>query len=737
MRWQLCKGQGSLLTSSSFVPIALFTSLTLAVLMLATIWSCEEENAAAARQEAAALQAAITAERQHLMSRATLLAQADEDVSGSAASELLQARPRDSTPFTEIFIVDLETNAARQDDRWAGGDRFAQLRSALTPALMHYRERRFGPLRGSLNAEPAGLLAPAHADLVQQGESFFIRAGNRLDAVALVPLGTSMNAAPAVLIGLAPIEDVLVPRLIRRAGLGPIDLVYNAADDFARAEMVLNDVEGHRIGALAWTPAQPGNERALWFAAILVFFASLFAALVVYHSRRVARVLVESEARAQQLAGQDLLSGLPNRALFNQYLDAEIGRTSRTGSAFALFYLDLDRFKEINDSFGHEAGDRLIKAATERVGAILRGGDRLARLGGDEFAILQTEVRSPRDCEKLAKRILQEMAQPFDLGEQKAFAGMSIGIALHPHDAKDSQGLIRRADLALYRAKNEGRNRFCFFEQRMGEELRMRKTVEDELRAAIDRDELMAQYQPILSADGEKLVGVEALVRWRHPVHGLISPERFVGLAEDSGLIFPLGEWVLRRACTDARRWPGLYVAVNVSPIQFRHNAFPAAVERILKETLMDPSRLELELTEGVIVKDADQAENAIIELRAKGVRLALDDFGIGYSSLIYLRRFAFDKIKIDKSFLQSMEMTGESAIILHSIVHLGRALGLTVTAEGIENEDQQRFLQALGCHELQGFLFSQPLDADELTELVAQGQAASGERAVRETRAA
>ena len=247
----------------------------------------------------------------------------------------------------------------------------------------------------------------------------------------------------------------------------------------------------------------------------------------------------------------------------------------------------------------------------------------------------------------------------------------------------------------------------------------------------------MAQYQPILSADGEKLVGVEALVRWRHPVHGLISPERFVGLAEDSGLIFPLGEWVLRRACTDARRWPGLYVAVNVSPIQFRHNAFPAAVERILKETLMDPSRLELELTEGVIVKDADQAENAIIELRAKGVRLALDDFGIGYSSLIYLRRFAFDKIKIDKSFLQSMEMTGESAIILHSIVHLGRALGLTVTAEGIENEDQQRFLQALGCHELQGFLFSQPLDADELTELVAQDQAASGERAVRETRAA
>jgi EAL domain-containing protein (putative c-di-GMP-specific phosphodiesterase class I) len=257
------------------------------------------------------------------------------------------------------------------------------------------------------------------------------------------------------------------------------------------------------------------------------------------------------------------------------------------------------------------------------------------------------------------------------------------------------------------------------------------------LRAAIDRDELMAHYQPIMSAGGDKIVGVEALVRWRHPVHGLISPERFVGLAEDSGLILPLGEWMLRRACTDAKRWPELFVAVNVSPIQFRHNCFPAAVERILDETGMDPCRLELELTEGVIIKDADQAENAIIELRAKGVRLALDDFGTGYSSLIYLRRFAFDKIKIDKSFLQSVEVTGESAIILHSIVHLGRALGLTVTAEGIEHADQQRFVQALGCHELQGFLFSQPLDADELTLLLEQSGSNSPGATIREIQAA
>jgi diguanylate cyclase (GGDEF)-like protein len=732
MRWQLWREQGGLLTSPSFVPIALFASLTLAVLMLAAIWSCENENAAALRSEAAALQSALAAERHELVSQAARLAGSQEDhVAGSAAAEL----PHAATGFDEIFIVDLETSTARQDGRWQGADRFPLLRPALLPVLSRYREREIHALRGSLNNDARGSFA-AKSDTFPDGESFFIRADNHLDAIAVSPVTTQAQGPGAVLIGVVSLDDEFASRLIRRAGIGPLTVIANEAESTGRAEMKINDVEGHPIGALAWRSAQPGYERALWFAANLVFFAALFAALVVYHSRRVARVLAQSEARAHELAGQDLLSGLPNRALFNQYLDAEIGRTARTGSAFALFYLDLDRFKEINDSFGHEAGDRLIQAATQRVGTILRGGDRLARLGGDEFAILQTEVRSPRDCEKLAKRILHEMSLPFDLGEQKVYAGISIGIALHPHDGKDSQGLMRRADLALYRAKNEGRNRFCFFEQRMGEELRMRKTVEDELRAAIDRDELIAQYQPIMSADGENIVGAEALVRWRHPVHGLIWPERFVALAEDSGLIIPLGEWMLRRACIDARRWPDIYVAVNVSPIQFRHNAFLAAVERVLKETGIQPSRLELELTEGVIVKDADQAENAIIELRAKGVRLALDDFGIGYSSLIYLRRFAFDKIKIDKSFLQSMEMTGESAIILHSIVHLGRALGLTVTAEGIENTDQQRFLQALGCHELQGYLFSQPVDAAELTALIEHRRDGEG-GAVRQTAAA
>lgn len=431
--------------------------------------------------------------------------------------------------------------------------------------------------------------------------------------------------------------------------------------------------------------------------------------------------LTESEAKAKQVAGHDVLSGLPNRFLFNELVDAEAARCKRKNCQFALFYLDLDHFKQTNDTFGHEVGDRTIVAVTERLGRVLRNGDHFARLGGDEFAVLQADVMDPRDCARLAQRMLDAMSTPFDIAGQQVFMGTSIGIALCPQDASDGQDLMRHADLALYRAKQGGRNRYAFFEAKMGEELRLRQSAEDELRAAIENDELVMFYQPIMSASGEKIVCVEGLVRWQHKTHGLLPADRFVGFAEDRGLIVPLGEWVLHRAFRDAKRWPGLRFAVNVSPIQFRQKDFVATVEKILAETGTDPTRVELELTEGIVISDADLAERSMIDLRALGVTMALDDFGSGYSSLIYLRRFAFDKIKIDRSFLESMEMTGESAIIVESIVALGRSLGLTVTAEGIETVEQARFLEALGCHELQGFFFSGPLTPDEMDAKLAE----------------
>jgi EAL domain-containing protein (putative c-di-GMP-specific phosphodiesterase class I) len=288
-----------------------------------------------------------------------------------------------------------------------------------------------------------------------------------------------------------------------------------------------------------------------------------------------------------------------------------------------------------------------------------------------------------------------------------------------PRDGKDREMLLKLADTALYQSKNNGRNRFAFFETQMNRSLQLKRMVEDDLRRAIENDELTLHYQPQVSVDGSTIVGVEALVRWPHPVHGMIPPSDFIAIAEERGLIVPLSEWVLRRACTEARRWSGVRLAVNVSPIQFRHKDFVANVIRIIEETDFDPAQLELELTEGVLIEDADAAETAMMDIRAHGVGLALDDFGTGYSSLIYLRRFAFDKIKIDRSFLEYMEATGESAILVHSMAHLGRALGLRVCAEGVETAEQHRFLQAIGCHELQGFLFSKAVPANEIDRLL------------------
>ncbi|HTJ03427.1 MAG TPA: EAL domain-containing protein [Methylovirgula sp.] len=460
---------------------------------------------------------------------------------------------------------------------------------------------------------------------------------------------------------------------------------------------------------------------------LLVVFTLIFCGFMILRSHQAVSHLAESAERAKLAAGRDVLSGLPNRFLFNELVDAEVARCRRKGGQFALFYIDLDHFKETNDSFGHEVGDQMIIAVAERLTRALRSSDHIARIGGDEFAILQTDVTDPRDCAKLAYRILDKMSAPFELGGgQSVLCGLSIGIALFPQNADDRTSLLRLADLALYRAKHEGRNRFAFYEAKSGEELRLQQNAEDDLRDAIEQDKLVLYYQPIVSAVDASFVGVEALVRWQHPTRGLLSAERFVGLAEERGLIVPLGEWVLRHACLDAMRWPDLRVAVNVSPIQFRQREFVSSVESILKETGMEPHRLELELTEGVIVSDADLAERLIIDLRALGVRMALDDFGNGYSSLIYLRRFAFDKIKIDRSFLESMEMQGESAIIVESIVRLGKALGLTVTAEGIENDEQVAFLQKLACDELQGFLFSEPVPPAEIDKRYAAAKAAA-----------
>jgi diguanylate cyclase (GGDEF)-like protein len=474
--------------------------------------------------------------------------------------------------------------------------------------------------------------------------------------------------------------------------------------------------------SLAWERSSPGgaiSAMAISAAgpALLVIF--LLFALVVVNTRRIAKELAASQAAAESLAGIDPLSGLPNRLLFGESLDQELAGLQEAGEGLSLMFLDLDRFKEVNDAHGHQAGDELIKQVARRLLTVLRGADTLSRFGGDEFAIMQPGITHDGEAEALARRILSALSTPFNLEGTAVDIGVSIGIALAPRHARDRETLMRLADTALYDAKSSGRNRFSLFVEQMDEAIRMRKVVADDLRAAISNDELTVYYQPIYSATGDQIVSLEALVRWPHPTQGMIQPGKFIPLAEQSGLVIPLGEWVLKRVCRDGHRWPGVKIAVNVSPIQFRQRDFVEGVLEIVQKAGVDPSRIELELTEGVVVEDADAAEAAIMQLRAHGFSLALDDFGSGYSSLIYLRRFAFDKIKIDRSFLESMEGAGESAILVHSIVHLGRALGLTVTAEGVETKEQHRFLQALGCHELQGFLFSKPVPIEEIDALL------------------
>ena len=533
----------------------------------------------------------------------------------------------------------------------------------------------------------------------------------------------SQLMGPIQVVGYRRVTDSILTELAQRYRIADIRISRTAPKD-ALASRPIPSADGTVRAWLSWTPDRPGDAMLRQFAFALAGVGLLFAAIfafVVHRLRGAADQIAIREGQIQRLAGQDELSLLPNRRTFDLRLDQELAHLGRTGTGLAVLLIDLDRFKAVNDTYGHTAGDELIRQVAQRLSRLVRSGDTVARIGGDEFGIIQTYGNFPAGCAALGERILESLTEPFVIMGVATTIGCSIGIALAPDDATDRETLLRLADTALYQSKHGGRNRYSFFEAQMNRTLALKRMVEEDLRRAIENDELLLHYQPQVSVDGATIVGVEALVRWNHPEHGMVPPAEFIGIAEERGLIVPLSEWVLRQACKEAKRWDGIRLAVNVSPIQFRHKDFVANVIRIIDETGFDPTRLELELTEGVVVDDADAAEAAMMDLRAHGVGLALDDFGTGYSSLIYLRRFAFDKIKIDRSFLEYMETTGESAILVHSIAHLGRALGLRVCAEGVETAEQHRFMQAIGCHELQGFLFSKGVTASEIDDLLAQ----------------
>ncbi|WP_299818840.1 EAL domain-containing protein [uncultured Jannaschia sp.] len=427
-----------------------------------------------------------------------------------------------------------------------------------------------------------------------------------------------------------------------------------------------------------------------------------------------------AEARMAHMAHHDALTGLSNRVKFRERLEAALD--AKTPDTFAVFCLDLDHFKPVNDTLGHPIGDKLLQAVAGRLKRCVREGDVVARLGGDEFAILQFDMTDAESPTHLAKRIIETLCAPYRIDDHQIVIGTSVGIGLSPADGTKADTLIKAADLALYRAKIDGRGAFRFFEAEMDARMQARRALELDLRAALSRDEFRLCYQPIVDMGTDRVSCFEALLRWHHPERGLVRPDQFIPLAEETGLINRIGAWVLHRACLEAASWPaGIRVAVNLSPLQFKGMDVVREVESALADSGLDAGRLELEITETVLLTQTDATLALLEKLRALGVRISMDDFGTGYSSLSYLRKFPFDKIKIDRSFTRDLHESSEAQAIVRAITSLGLSLGMAVTVEGVETADQLEAVRAEGCTEVQGYVYSPPVPAEELHALLSR----------------
>jgi diguanylate cyclase (GGDEF)-like protein len=432
--------------------------------------------------------------------------------------------------------------------------------------------------------------------------------------------------------------------------------------------------------------------------------------------------LKRRERKIAHLAHHDSLTGLANRILFKETLEKALVEASQQGRTIAVVCLDLDRFKLVNDTLGHHVGDLLLKEVAVRIEGSLRKGDMAARLGGDEFAVIVTDTGDGQQLTSLSWRLLHAMAQPFDLAGHSIVSGTSIGIATGGPDLIDPETLLRNADLALYRAKTDGRGTFRFFEREMDDKAQSRRLLEIALRGAIARNELEVCYQPLVDTHTTEVVGAEALLRWNRPGIGYVPPLEFVPLAEETGMIDAIGDWVLKTACHDAATWPHqIRVAVNISPAQFRNQNFAQVVKQHIENSGLSPERLELEITESMLLRNTEANLKILHELKAQGIRISMDDFGTGYSSLGNLRSFPFSKIKIDKSFIGDLNKSVDAAAIIRAVLALGRSLGMTTTAEGVETRDQLAYLRAEGCVEVQGFYFAKAVKNDAFKDFIAE----------------
>jgi diguanylate cyclase (GGDEF)-like protein/PAS domain S-box-containing protein len=447
-------------------------------------------------------------------------------------------------------------------------------------------------------------------------------------------------------------------------------------------------------------------------------------AVIVFRDVSAARAMTLQMAHSFQ---HDFLTGLPNRMLLNDRVTQAITLAPRHMKKVAVLFLDLDGFKHINDSLGHPIGDKLLQSIAKRLVACVRSSDTVSRQGGDEFVVLLSEMEQSEDAAITARRMLQTVAEAHSIDKHDLHVTTSIGVSVYPDDGVDAETLIKNADTAMYQAKENGHQSYQFFKPAMKVRAVERQSIEESLRRALERQEFAVHYQPIVNLMTGNITGAEALLRWTHPTRGLVPPAEFIPVAEDCGLILPIGNWILREACNQARAWadaglPLSAMAVNISAMEFRDDHFLAGVFAILKDTGLDPRSLELELTESVLMKRAESTESILKTLRARGVQVAVDDFGTGYSSLSYLRKFSIDALKIDQSFVRQITTTPEETSIVTAVISMGRSLKLRVVAEGVETHEEMAFLQALQCDEAQGYYFSRPLASEQFAKLLKTG---------------
>jgi len=626
----------------------------------------------------------------------------------------------------QVFVLDARDRPVFAAERGVGaslGLYRQPLADAVADVLPRLRAEEAAMLRAGLRAGGSARAPMQMGNIVMMDGRLLIL------SVALVRPDPGhalpMEARAPVVVGAAPLDAGVLARFDMRRQVQDLAVSDDSGERSGQVVLPLRDARGRAVAALVWTPRRPGSEL---FAALegplvaMVVILLLLGWSMVRQTARYARGLILSEARARHLAQHDALTGLPNRALMLERLGQLRALAARQSLDMAVLCLDLDRFKEVNDTLGHPAGDALIRAVAKRLAGLLRESDTVARLGGDEFVILQPHTQAA-GAAHLAERIIHAFARPFDSDGHRVEIGCSIGITLISDPKIPATEVLRQADLALYCSKEKGRNRATFFETEMDAALRMRHQLEIDLREALAEDLLHMVYQPQVDEAG-RIVGAEALVRWNHPQKGMIAPTIFVQLAEECGLIAQLGDYIVRRVFADTCEWRGITIAINVSALQLRAPGFMASVARLMAQYAIDPSCYEFEITETVLLGDDAATRDNIAVLKQEGFTIALDDFGTGYSSLSSLQRFAVDRIKIDRSFVRNLDQDDAEAVrLVAAVIGLGHALDLDVIAEGVETISQRDQLVASGCLRFQGFLYARPLPPEEVVAMVAEGR--------------